>query len=209
MALGGGFEILLHCDGVQAHANTTLGLVETLVGLIPSGGGCKEMLCRWRDEKERRPGISAALSAFRAIATGRMAGSPEQARPLRFLLSRDRATMNRDRLLADARDLALELALSYAPPPPPRFEALGRDGFDALEAVLDQLKQKGGTTPHDLVVGARLARVLCGGDRGAGDPLSEDDVLALEREAFLHLAGTPATLARIEHMLEHGRPLRN
>jgi 3-hydroxyacyl-CoA dehydrogenase len=209
MALGGGFEILLHCDGVQAHANTTFGLVETLVGLIPSGGGCKEMLYRWRDEKERRPGISAALSTFRAIATGRMAGSPEQARPLRFLLGRDRATMNRDRLLADARDRALELARDYTPPPPPRFEALGREGLDALEAVLDRLKQKGSTTPHDLVVGAKLARVLSGGDREAGDPLSEDDVLALEREAFLHLAGTPATLARIEHMLEHGRPLRN
>jgi len=204
MALGGGFEILLHCDGVQAHANATLGLVETLVGLIPSGGGCKEMLHRWRDGQEEMPGLSATRSVFRAIATGRMASSPEQARPLRFLLDRDRATMNRDRLLADARDYALELAKSYRPPPPPRFEALGHDG---LEAMLDQLKQTG--TAHDHVVGAQLARVLSGGDRGAGDPLSEDDVLALEREAFLHLAGTPATLARIEHMLEQGRPLRN
>jgi 3-hydroxyacyl-CoA dehydrogenase len=204
MSLGGGFEILLHCDGVQAHANTTLGLVETLVGLIPSGGGCKEMLSRWRDGQAEMPGISAARSVFRAIAAGRMASSPEQARPLRFLLDRDRATMNRDRLLADARDRALELAKSHTPPPPPRFVALGRD---SLEALLDQLKQK--ATPHDQVVGAQLAWVLSGGDRAAGDPLSEDDILALEREAFLHLAGTPATLARIEHMLEQGRPLRN
>jgi 3-hydroxyacyl-CoA dehydrogenase len=204
MALGGGFEILLHCDGVQTHANTTLGLVETLVGLIPSGGGCKEMLSRWRDGQEEMPGVSAARSVFRAIATGRMASSPEQARPWRFLLDRDRATMNRDRLLGDARDFALELAKSYRPPPPRRFEALGRDG---LEAMLDQLKRT--ATAHDHVVGARLARVLSGGDRTAGDPLSEDDILALEREAFLHLAGTPATLARIEHMMDQGRPIRN
>jgi 3-hydroxyacyl-CoA dehydrogenase len=136
-----------------------------------------------------------------------MASSPETARPLRFLLGRDCATMNRDRLLADARDRALELAVSYTPPPPPRFEALGRDGLEALEATLDRRKRE--ATPHDHVVGARLARVLSGGDRAAGDPLSEDDILALERESFLHLAGTPATLARIEHMLEHGRPLRN
>jgi 3-hydroxyacyl-CoA dehydrogenase len=204
MALGGGFEILLHCDAVQAHANTTLGLVETLVGLIPSGGGCKEMLHRWRDGQEEMSGLCAAQSVFRVIATGRMASSPEQARPLRFLLGRDRATMNRDRLLAGARDRALELAAGYTPRRPPRFQALGRDG---LEALLDQLKQKG--TPHDHVVGARLARVLSGGDRSVGEPLSEDDILALEREAFLHLAGTPATLARIEHMLEHRRPLAN
>jgi 3-hydroxyacyl-CoA dehydrogenase len=209
LALGGGFEIVLHCDAVQAHANITLGLVESLVGLIPSGGGCKEMLHRWRDGGDEAAAISAASTVFRLIGMGQTASSPEEARPMRFLLERDRSSMNRDRLLVAARDRALAMAPGYVPPRAPGFTATGRAGVEALSAILDRLQAKGVTTPHDHTVGAQLLRVLCGGEHAAGEPVCEDDVLALEREAFLYLAGTPETMARIDYLLEHGRPLRN
>lgn len=209
MALGGGCEVVLHCDAVVAHSNVTLGQVETLVGLIPGGGGAKEILSRWRDKPDEPPGVAAAVAAFRLVGTGRTASSPEEARPLRLMLPHDQAVMNRDRLLAAARDRALALASGFTPRPAPRFAALGAAGYDAIQKVLDGLREKGIATPHDQVVGGQLARILCGGDKAAGEPVSEAEVFALEREAFLHLAGTEATLARIRHMLEHGRPLRN
>ncbi len=209
MALGGGFEVVLHCDATVAHANVTLGQVETLVGLIPGGGGAKEILSRWRDGPDVPPGVDAAVTTFRLVGTGRTASSPDEARPLRLMLARDRAVMNRDRLLAAARDRAHGMADGYTSPPAPTFAALGPAGYAALQGVLDRLAEKGITSPHDHVVGGQLARILCGGDRPAGTPVSEDEVFALEREAFLHLAGTAATQARIRHMLEHGRPLRN
>ncbi len=209
MTLGGGMEVVVHCDAMVAHANTTLGQVETLVGLIPGGGGGKELLNRWRDNPETPPGVDAAVTAFRLVGMGRTASSPEEARPLRLMLARDRSVMNRDRLLVAARDRALELAPGYAPPPEPDFAALGPAGYEALKGVLDRLEEKGIATPHDHVVGGQLARILCGGDRPAGTPVSEDEVFALEREAFLTLAGTAATLARIRHMLKFGKPLRN
>lgn len=209
MTLGGGFEVVLHCNAMVAHANTTMGQVETLVGLIPGGGGGKEILSRWRDGPGAPPGIEAAVMAFRMVGMGKTASSPEEARPLRLMLERDQAVMNRDRLLAAARDRALAMADGYQPQPPPDFVALGPAGYEALEGVLDQLEVKGITTPHDHVVGGQLARILCGGDRPAGTPVSEEEVFALEREAFLHLAGTEATLARIRHMLVRGKPLRN
>ena len=209
MTLGGGFEVVLHCNAMVAHANTTLGQVETLVGLIPGGGGGKEILSRWRDGPDRPPGVDAAVMAFRLVGTGQTAGSPDEARPLRLMLPEDRAVMNRDRLLAEARDRALELAEGYRPPSPPDFVALGPAGYEALQGVLDRLEEKGITTPHDHVVGGQLARILCGGDRPAGTPVSEAEVFALEREAFLYLAGTEATIARIRHMLLRGKPLRN
>jgi 3-hydroxyacyl-CoA dehydrogenase len=193
MTLGGGMEVVVHCDAMVAHANTTLGQVETLVGLIPGGGGGKELLNRWRDGPDAPPGVEAAVMAFRLVGMGRTASSPEEARPLRLMLAQDRSVMNRDRLLATARARALELAEGYEPPGEPDFIALGPAGTEALRGVLDRLEEKGITTPHDHVVGGQLARILCGGDRPAGTPVSEDEVFALEREAFLALAGT-ATL---------------
>jgi len=226
LALGGGYEVLAHCDAVQAHGNVTLGLVETLVGLVPAGGGCKELLRRWSEDAAGGDALEAgAREAFRLIATARTAGSPDEARPLRLLGARDRVSMNRDRLLAEARALALELAAGYAPPPPPVLRAPGAGAREAMLAMLERLRAEGvarpragGMTrlraegvprPHDITVGHALARVLGGGEAGAGEALGEQRLLALEREAFLALAATPQTRARIEHMLEHGRALRN
>ena len=209
MTLGGGMAVVVHCDAMVAHANTTMGQVETLVGLIPGGGGGKELLNRWRDGPGTPPGIEAAVMTFRLVGMGQTASSPEEARPLRLMLAKDRSVMNRDRLLATARDRTLAMVEGYAPLPAPEFMALGTAGYEALKGVLDRLEENGITTPHDHVVGGQLARILCGGARPAGTPVSEDEVFALERETFLHLAGTAATLAGIRHMLDHGRPLRN
>lgn len=210
MSLGGGFEVLLHANALQAHANTNVGLVETLVGLVPSGGGCKEMLHRWtRDAHDIDALLKGALKVFELIGMGKTASSPIEAKPYRMFEERDRFSMNRDRLLTEAKSLALELTKDYAPPEEPAFTALGTKGMDAMQAMLDALDAKGIITPHDRVVGGQLARILCGGDRREGETMGEEDVLALEREAFIALCETPATVARIEHMLDRGRPLRN
>jgi 3-hydroxyacyl-CoA dehydrogenase len=209
-SLGGGFEVLLHCDALQAHGNTVMGQVETLVGLVPSGGGCKELLHRWCADAEDADGIAAgALRVFELIGMGKTAASPMEGEPYRFFLPRDRSTMNRDRLLGEARKRALEMAPDYAPPAKTGIPAAGPQGRRAMQELLDKLDARGITTPHDLVVGAHLAEVLCGGSASAGEIVSDDDLCALERQAFLALAGTPATVARIEHILSEGRPLRN
>ena len=210
MALGGGFEVLLGSDLVQAHSNIVVGLVEPVVGLVPAGGGCKEMLLRWtggaEDEAAR---VAGALRVFEIVGMGRTATSPELARPLRLLRAADRTTMNRDRLLAEARAGALELAQGYEPPAAPVIVAPGAPAYDAMCAMLDDLAGRGIALAHDRTVSRHLARVLAGGEAQAGRDVGEDELFGLEREAFHALARTPETGARIAHMLDRGRPLRN
>ena len=210
MALGGGCEVLLGSDLVQAHANVVVGLVEPLVGLVPGGGGCKEMLWRWtRDARDEAARVAGALRVFELIGMGRTATSPEIARPLRLLREQDRTSMNRDRLLADAKASAAELAAGYEPPTAPEIAAPGAPAYDAMCATLDDLAGKSVALPHDVAVSRRLARILAGGDAQAGTLVGEEELFGLEREAFLTLARTPETAARIAHMLDRGRPLRN
>ena len=208
MALGGGFEVVMHCDAVQANVNCTLGLVETLVGLVPGGGGCKELLRRWTSASGADP-VAGALRVFEYIGMGKTASSPDQALPMRFLREHDRSTMNRDRMLAEAKSFALALSEGYALSNAPAMRAVGEPGREAMLALLQRLRAKGIATAHDEVVGTELANVLCGGKRTAGEALDEAEVHALEREAFVRLARTEATRARIEHLLATGRPLRN
>ncbi len=210
LALGGGFEVLLGCATVQSHSNITLGLVEPMVGLVPAGGGCKEMLHRWtNDSDDPDSAQKGALEVFSIIGMARTASSPVEARRHRLLLDRDHSTMNRDRLLAQAKQRALALVNNYSPPAPARFVALGSQGLEAMQAVLDTLDGKGITTPHDRITARALARILCGGDRSRGDIVQEQQILDLEREAFLELAATQASVDRIAHMLETGQALRN
>ena len=210
MALGGGFEVLLGSDLVQAHSNVVVGLVEPVVGLVPAGGGCKEMLLRWTEDAEDEAArVAGALRVFEIVGTGRTAASPELARPLRLLRAADRVTMNRDRLLAGARASVLELADGYEPPAAPVIVAPGAPAYDAMCAMLDDMASRGIALAHDRTVSRRLARVLAGGDAPAGRAVGEDELFGLEREAFLALAHTPETGARIAHMLDRGRPLRN
>ena len=210
MALGGGFEVLLGSDLVQAHSNVVVGLVEPVVGLVPAGGGCKEMLLRWTEDAEDEAArVAGALRTFEIIGTSRTAASPETARPLRLLRATDRTTMNRDRLLAGARASALELAQRYEPPATPAIVAPGAPAYDAMCAMLDDMAGKGIALPHDRVVSRCLARVLSGGEVQSGGLIAEEELFGLEREAFLTLARTPETAARIAHLLDRGRPLRN
>jgi 3-hydroxyacyl-CoA dehydrogenase len=211
MALGGGCEILLHCAAVQAHAESYMGLVEVGVGVIPGWGGCKEMTARWVTNPQRPGGpMPPVAKVFEIISTAKVSTSADEARELLFLRPTDGVTMNRDRLLADAKARALELvAAGYKPPEPPQLTLPGPSGRAALAMAVDGFRASGQATPHDEVVAKRLAVVLTGGDADLTEPVSEDDLSRLEREAFLDLIKTPGTLARIEHMLETGKPLRN
>jgi 3-hydroxyacyl-CoA dehydrogenase len=211
LALGGGCEILLASDAVQAHAESYIGLVECGVGLVPGWGGCKEMLARWRTFGRLPNGpMPAVAKAFEIISTATVAKSAQEAKELLFLRPSDGITMNRYRLLADAKSRALALAENYLPPEPPEFILPGPSGRAGLEMVVDSFHRRGLATRHDVVVSGALAGVLTGG--ASADPtgkMSESDLLALERQTFMRLLQDPATLARIESVLETGKPLRN
>jgi 3-hydroxyacyl-CoA dehydrogenase len=212
MALGGGCEILLHSAHVQAHAETYAGLVEVGVGLIPGWGGCKEMLARGYADPKRTGGrgpMPAIRKAFEQIGTAQVAKSALEARDMFILRDNDGVTMNRDRVLADAKAKALELAADYTPPEPPVFRLPGPAGRAALEMAVADLAKSGKATPHDVTVTKELAFILSGGDTEYVDEIGEDDIMKLEREAFMRLVSSEPTLARMEHMLTTGKPLRN
>jgi 3-hydroxyacyl-CoA dehydrogenase len=210
MALGGGCEVLLHCDAIQAHAETYLGLVEVGVGLVPAWGGCKEMLLRWMNNPKHPQGPMAAVGkVFETIGMANVSRSAEEARDLLFLRPTDNISMNRDRLLADAKAMARRLAVDYSPPTPPEIRLPGPSGRAAMTMAVRDLCKAGKATSHDQVVTSQLAYVLSGGEADPTVPVNEADVLRLERNAIMALLKTPGTLARMEHMLESGKPLRN
>ena len=210
MALGGGCEVLLHCDAIQAHAESYIGLVELGVGLIPGWGGTKELVMR-NHLAAGRPGgpMPPVVAAFETISLAKVATSAAEARRLMFLRAYDGITMNRDRVLADAKARALELAVDYQPPEPAEIVLPGPTGRIALEMAVDGVVKPGKATAHDGVVARALARVVSGGETDVTETMSEKDLMALERDAFLGLIRTPATLDRMEHMLATGKPLRN
>ena len=210
MALGGGCEILLHCDSVQAHAETYMGLVEVGVGLVPAWGGCKEMLLRWSTNCCHPKGpMTAVVKVFEMIATATVAKSAEEAKSLLYLRPGDNIVMNRDRLLAKAKAKALEMAEDYSPPQPVELSLPGPSGEVAMTMALNDVHRAGKATVHDVTVGKALAHVLAGGTTDPVDSTTEDQLLSLERKAIVNLLKTPKTLDRIEHMLETGKPLRN
>ena len=210
MALGGGCEIVLHADAVQAHAETYIGLVEAGVGLIPGWGGCGEMLARWRAEpKLPRGPMPAPAKVFETMSTADVSKSAHQAMEKKFLRPTDGISMNRDRLLADAKQKALSLVEGYQPPKPPEFVLPGPSGRAGLYAAAEGFHKRGLATNHDLVVADALAEVLSGGDTDIIDTMTEQQVMDLERKAFMRLIRSAPTLARVEYTLETGKPLRN
>ncbi len=210
MALGGGCEILLHCDAIQAHAELYMGLVECGVGLIPGWGGCGEMLQRWRDAPAMPKGpMPAVAKVFETVSTATVSKSAAQAKELMFLRANDAITMNRDRLLADAKAKALALVDGYKPPSPPEFRLPGESGHVGLNMAAQGFRKRGLATDYDMVVSDALAGVLTGGPADLVDTVTEADMLKLEREAFLLRVRDVRTIARVEHMLETGKPLRN
>ncbi|WIG57282.1 MAG: 3-hydroxyacyl-CoA dehydrogenase/enoyl-CoA hydratase family protein [Ktedonobacterales bacterium] len=213
-ALGGGCEIALHGQRVRAAAETYLGLVEVGVGLIPAGGGCKEMLVRWQSMAREGGPFAASRHAFEIIAVATVATSAFDAQQYGFLRTSDNVTLDRERLLADAKDDALALADArdrgeWRPVTPSTFHLPGAGGRLVLEQVADNLRLQGKASEHDAVIAGKLAYVLTGGDCSPLDELTEQRILDLEREAFLSLCGMPKTQERIEAILKTGKPLRN
>ncbi|DAC07007.1 MAG TPA: 3-hydroxyacyl-CoA dehydrogenase/enoyl-CoA hydratase family protein [Candidatus Poseidoniales archaeon] len=210
LCLGGGAEVLMHCDAVQAHAESYVGLVEVGVGVVPAWGGCKELLGRLVEYGLVTNGpMGAAMKAFETIGTAQVAKSAEQASSLGFLAPSDQITMNRDRLLADAKTKVLELHEDYTPPEPRTYALPGPTGMAALSLALNDLSLSGQATPHDVVVATKLARILTGGDSDITETLEEDDILSMEKDTFANLLKNLDTLDRVQHMLETGKPLRN
>ena len=210
LALGGGCELLLHCSAVQAHAESYIGLVEASAGILPAWGGCAEMLLRMRSNSQLPKGpMPAIFRVFETLTMATVSKSAAHARQLGFLHDGDGITMNRDRLLADAKSQALVLAGNYKAPEKPLFALPGPSAATALAIAADNFVRLGQASAHDAVVAAAIAAVLSGGATDITTPLTEDAMLALERLEVLKLAQLPLTQARIRHVLETGKPLRN
>jgi len=200
LALGGGAEVVLHGVGVQASAELYMGLVEVGVGLIPAGGGCKEMILRHGDPEK----------ALELIGRAKVSTSAADARQMGFLRDADRITMNSERLIGDAKALAVSLARDYVPlVPPTAIPVAGESGYAKLKLAVWMGAQGHFLSEHDQVIGEKLAYVLSGGRLTGRATVSEQDLLDLEREAFLSLCGMKKTQERIQHMLKTGKALRN
>jgi len=212
LVLGGGCELSMHADGIQAAAESYIGLVEVGVGVIPGGGGTKEFALRLSDRYQTGDvEYNALTQAFTNIATAKVATSADEARSMGFLRPQDRISLYEDHRLAQARDWVLEMAAAGYHPPAERTDIRvpGRAGMALLLAGVEGMALGGYISTHDRLVATKLAYVLCGGDLSYPQQVSESYLLDLEREAFLSLCGERKTLERIQHMLKTGKALRN
>jgi 3-hydroxyacyl-CoA dehydrogenase len=213
LSLGGGAEVVLGCQTVRASAELYMGLVEVGVGLLPAGGGCMEMAARVSARAPEDPGfdlLPLLRGPFEAIGTAKVSTSAEEARDLGYLHHGDTVSFSREALIADAKQVVLGLARAgYRPPPPRRIRVAGEPAAATLRIALHNLAQAHRISEHDQKVVGQVARVMCGGAVPSGAWVSEQHILDLEREAFLSLCGEDKTRARIQHMLQVGKPLRN
>ena len=210
LALGGGFEVLVQSDYVVAHTNIVTGLVETLVGLIPAGGGTTNMLFRWMQTQEAKKDTDfAPQKVFDIIGYGKTATSPIEAIPYKFLLDKDKSIMNRNKLLSVSQDLINDKKDRYKPPQKPTFKLSGSQVRDKMFQTLENLFKEKKILEHGVEVGKKLAFVLSGGNTTVNKELSEDDMYALELDAFVKLIEMKNTQARIKHTLLTGKPLVN
>jgi 3-hydroxyacyl-CoA dehydrogenase len=215
LTLAGGCEICLACDAIRAAAETYMGLVEVGVGLIPAGGGTKEMLLRCTEGIP--PNVVDAdffpfvRQAFETVAMAKVATSAKEAQKLGFMRSTDRITINRDFLIHDAKRTVLEMVKENYRPPQPRknIKVVGERGLALLQMGLFYMREGGYISQYDEHVGKKLATIFSGGNLPDGSEVTEQYLLDLEREAFVSLCGEPKTQARMEYMLKTGRPLRN
>ncbi|AZQ63524.1 3-hydroxyacyl-CoA dehydrogenase/enoyl-CoA hydratase family protein [Flammeovirga pectinis] len=212
LALGGGCELSMHCDAIQAHAETYMGLVEVGVGLIPAGGGTKEMALRVSDSfRAGDPEYNRLQDAFMSIATAKVATSAEEMRDMGFMNAHSKVTLNRKRVIADAKTRVLEMsALGYAQANQRRdIKVQGRGGMALFEAGVAGMQYAHWASEHDAKIARKLNYVINGGDLSAPAYVSEQYLLDLEREAFLSLSGEKKTLERIQSIIFKGKPLRN
>ena len=209
LTLGGGFEVLVQSNFVASHTNIVIGLVETIVGLIPAGGGCKEMLARWQNtEESKKDPHFAPLKVFDIIGYGKTATSPVEAEPLKYLKPEDKKIMNRNSLLEASKQILDENRDFYSPSELV-FNLPGESVRGEMYKVLDKLYNDKVIQDHGMEVAKELAYVLSGGDTSIDKQLSEDDLFKLELDAFMKLIETPKTQQRIKHTLATGKPLVN
>lgn len=212
LALGGGCELSLHCDAIQAHTETYIGLVEVGVGLIPGGGGTKELTMRVADSIEGGdPELNRLQEAFMNIATAKVATSAEEARAMHILRPQDGVTLNRKRLLTDAKAKVLELHEAGYTQPVERtdIKVQGRTGLALFEAGINGMVLGNYISEHDAKIARKLGWIMCGGDLTFPQEVSEQYLLDLERQMFVELTAEPKTLERIHSILFKGKPLRN
>ena len=209
LTLGGGFEVLVQSNFVASHTNIVVGLVETIVGLVPAGGGCKEMLWRWSqtDEAKSDPDY-APLKVFDIIGYAKTATSPVEAEPLKYLKPEDKKIMNRNSLFEEARKL-IHKNKDFVPPEECKFNLSGKPLKEKMIKVLEKLYNEKIILDHGMHVGTELANVLSGGDTNLDKTLSEDDLYKLELDSFMRLIETKQTQDRIKHTLSTGKPLVN
>ncbi|MDB2378900.1 3-hydroxyacyl-CoA dehydrogenase NAD-binding domain-containing protein [Candidatus Pelagibacter bacterium] len=209
LTLGGGFEVMVQSNFVASHTNIVVGLVETIVGLIPAGGGCKEMLARWLDTDEAKKDPNyAPLKVFDIIGYGKTATSPVEAEPLKYLKSEDKKIMNRNSLLEVSKEI-LDNNKVFKAPPETEFNLPGKTVLPEMNKILEKLYNDKVILDHGLKVAQELAHVLSGGDTTIEKTLSEDDLFKLELDAFMRLIATKETQDRIKHTLATGKPLVN
>lgn len=214
LTLGGGCEVVLGADAVCAAFESYVGLVEVGAGLIPAGGGCKELVRRADEAAPDAPATDLfpyVRRIFETVGMGKVATSAHEAQEMGFLRGTDRVVANRDRLLHDAREMVLAMAAAGYRPPVARTDirVVGEPGLSALRVGLDQMVRAGYISEHDRVVGDALAWVLCGGEVSGSARVSEEYLLEMEKEAFMRLCGEAKTLERMEYILKTGKPLRN
>ena len=204
MSIGGGFEVVLHADHVVSHANSVMGLVESFVGVVPAGGGCKETLYRWTEKLEDSK--KGAWKAFMNIGLGRKANSPQEADGLSMRRPDDVFHMNRDRILNIALSSLDDTKKAGKRKP---LALSGNEQFQEMLEWLEVNHNKGMLTPHDVTVGTEIGRIMSGGECSAGTIFTEQEILNAERSSFITLAQTQETQARIVSMLDNGITLRN
>ncbi|MGA1112268.1 MAG: 3-hydroxyacyl-CoA dehydrogenase NAD-binding domain-containing protein [Candidatus Pelagibacter sp.] len=209
LTLGGGFEVLVQSNFVASHTNIVIGLVETIVGLVPAGGGCKEMLWRWSqtDEAKKDPDF-APLKVFDIIGYAKTATSPVEAEPLKYLLPNDKKIMNRNSLLEVSKEIIAD-NLNFKAPEECKFNLAGKPLKEKMIKILEKLYNEKVIMDHGMVVGTELANVLSGGDTQLDKSLSEDDLFKLELDSFMRLIESKNTQDRIKHTLKTGKPLVN
>ena len=209
LALGGGEEVVLQSNFVVSHTNIVMGLVETLVGLVPAGGGCKEVLWRWSqsDEAKNDPDF-APLKVFDIIGHAKTATSPIEAEPLKYLRPEDKKIMNRNSLFSVSKKI-IEQNKNFKPPEVCKFNLSGKPLKEKMIKVLEKLYNDKVILDHGMEVGKELANVLSGGDTTIEKTLSEDDLYKLELDSFMKLIQTKKTQERIKHTLATGKPLVN
>jgi 3-hydroxyacyl-CoA dehydrogenase len=209
LTLGGGFEVMVQSNFVASHTNIVVGLVETIVGLIPAGGGCKEMLARWLDTEEARNDPHyAPLKVFDIIGYGKTATSPVEAEPMKYLKPEDKKIMNRNSLLEVSKEILNENK-NFMAPSETKFNLPGKTVIPEMNKILDKLYNDKVILDHGLKVAQELAYVLSGGDTTIDKTLSEDDLFKLELDAFMRLIETKETQDRIKHTLATSKPLVN